>query len=144
MGFLITLQDEMKTAMKAGDPKRLSAIRMLVSAIRYAQIDDPTIDEDGVMAVLKKEAKKRREAVEAYTAAGRTEAAENEAYELAMIEGYLPKQLTEEDVRAKVEATIKNGEFANFGLAMNAVMKVVGKEVDGGMVARIVKETYKI
>ena len=139
MSLLVTLQDEMKNAMRAKDVKRLSALRMLISAIRYAQIDKADVDE---MDVMKKEAKKRRESVEAYTAAGRVEAAENEAYELALIEGYLPKQMSEEEVRAKVAQALNGATFDNFGLAMNGVMKVVGKEADGGMVARIVKELW--
>lgn len=132
----------MKSAMRERDSKRLSAIRMLVSAIRYVQIDTPTLDELGMIAVLKHEAKKRRESIAAYTAAGRTESAEAEAYELSLIETYLPKQMGEDEVRAKVAAVLKDQEFANFGLAMNGVMKAIGKEVDGGLVARIVKETW--
>ncbi len=132
----------MKNAMRAKDAQRLSALRMLISAIRYAEIDAPEMGEEGVVAVLKKEAKKRRESVEAYAAAGRTESAANEQYELDMIESYLPKQMSEDEVRAKVTEALEGQEFANFGLAMNAVMKVVGKEADGGLVARIVKETF--
>jgi uncharacterized protein YqeY len=143
MSVLVILQDQMKSAMRERDAQKLSAIRMLVSAIRYAQIDEPELSDEGMISVLKREAKKRRESIVAYTAAGRTEAAEAEAYELAMIEEYLPKQMDETVVRAKVEEALAGQTFANFGLAMNVVMKAVGKEADGGMVARIVKEIYK-
>lgn len=143
MGIQATLTEEMKNAMRAKDVQKLSAVRMLISAIRYVQIDQPDLDEEGVVGVMKREAKKRRESILAYTEAGRTEAAEAEKYELALIETYLPKQMAEADVKKIVEETLKNGEFANFGLAMNAVMKAVGKEADGSMVARMVKESFK-
>lgn len=143
MSVLQILQDEMKNAMRAKDVKRLSALRMLISAIRYAQIDKPDLDDEGMTSVLKKEAKKRKESVEAYKLAGRDESAKSEQYELELIESYLPKQMSEEELRGKVKEVIESSSFANFGMAMNAVMKVVGKEADGSLVSRIVRELFK-
>ena len=142
MGILQSLQDEMKTAMKARDQARLDALRMLVSAIKYALVDAPTLDEAGVVAVLAKEAKKRRESVEAYTAAGRTELADKEKYEVALIETYLPKMMSEVEVRTKVQALLQTYDLGvmNYGEVMKIAMKEVGGKADGGVVARIVKE----
>lgn len=142
MSVLIALQDEMKAAMKAHDQARLDALRLLVSAIKYFQVDNPDMTDEQVAGVLAKEAKKRREAIEAYKAAGRTESAEKEQFELNLIESYLPKMMSEDEVRDKVKKVLESGEFDNFGKAMNAAMKEIGKDAEGGMVAKIVKELY--
>jgi len=150
MTLLNTLQDEMKVAMKAHDQARLDALRLMVSAIRYVEVDLPAqagtpkiINDEQIIGVLTKEAKKRREAIEAYKDAGRLSAAEQEQYELTLIESYLPKKMSEDEVRVKVKEVLDSNKFDNFGLAMNAVMKVVGKDAEGGTVAKIVKELFK-
>ncbi len=143
MGLLQTLQDEMKTAMKARDQARLDALRFIVSAVRYVEVDSPNMSDEQIVAVLTKEAKKRRESIIAYEAAGRAEAAEKEKYELGIIEAYLPKMMSEADVRTKVEEVLSANTYANFGMAMNAVMAALKGQADGGVVARIVKELFK-
>ncbi len=142
MSVLDTLQADMKTAMKAGDAKRLSAIRMLISAVRYVTIDKPDMTDADMLDVLRREAKKRRESVQAYTDAGRTEQAEAEQFELALIESYLPAQMDERVVRTKVQEVLGATHYDNFGLAMQAVMKELKGKADGGLVSRIVKELY--
>ena len=140
MSILTNLQDEMKTALKAQDSRRLSAIRMLISAIKYVQVDKPDLDDAGMLAVLSKEAKKRREAIEAYTAAGRIEQAAGEQYELTLIEGYLPKQLTTEEIRAKLEAIRDQLAGKNMGEAMKVAMAELKGQAEGGVVSGIVRE----
>jgi uncharacterized protein YqeY len=142
MTLLDTLQDEMKSAMKSRDQARLDALRFIVSAIRYFQVDNPNLTDEQITEVLKKEAKKRRESIVAYKAAGRDELLAKEEYELGIIEEYLPKMMSEDEVRAKVKEALELAKPDNFGLAMNAAMKAVGKEAEGSMVARIVKETF--
>ncbi len=142
MTLLNVLQDEMKAAMKAHDQARLDALRLMVSAIRYVEVDTPNLTDEQIVEVLKKEAKKRREAIEAYKAAGRDEAAVQEQYELTLIEEYLPKMMSEDELRIKVKAVMDANKYDNFGLAMNAVMKEIGKAAEGGMVAKIVKELF--
>jgi uncharacterized protein YqeY len=142
MTLLDTLQDEMKSAMKSRDQARLDALRFIVSAIRYVQVDTPNLNDEQIVEVLKKEAKKRRESIVAYKAAGRDELLAKEEYELGIIEEYLPKMMSEDEVRAKVKEALESAKPENFGLAMNVCMKAVGKEAEGSMVARIVKETF--
>lgn len=142
MTLLNVLQDEMKAAMKAHDQARLDALRLMVSSIRYVEVDTPNLNDDQIMEVLKKEAKKRREAIEAYKAAGRDEQATQEQYELTLIETYLPKMMSEDEVRAKVKEALESAKPENFGMAMNAAMKAVGKGAEGGTVAKIVKELF--
>ena len=143
MRLLITLQDEMKVAMKVRDQSRLDALRLMVSAIRYVEVDNPNLNDEQVVEVLKKEAKKRREAIEAYKAAGRQESVEKEQYELTLIESYLPKTMPEEEVRVKVKEALESAKPENFGMAMNAAMKAVGKDAEGGTVSKIVKELFR-
>lgn len=143
MSILDQLTNEMKTAMKAGDKRRLNAIRLLISAIKYALVDEPEMNEEQVQAVLGREAKKRRESIEAYRLAKRDEQAEQEEYELMVIEEYLPKQLTEGEVRAKVQELLRGKSYPNFGVAMGALMQEFKGKTDGGVVAKIVKEEYK-
>jgi uncharacterized protein len=92
MTILMQLTDDMKAAMKAQDPARLSAIRMLISAIKYAIVDSPEMSEEVVVSILIKEAKKRREAATAYRTAGREEQAKGEEFELSVIQTYLQRQ----------------------------------------------------
>ena len=143
MSLLSQLTDEMKTAMKSGDKKRLSTIRMLISAIRYAQIDTPEMTKEDEIKVLQKEAKKRRESIVAYREADRAEQLAIGEDELKLIEEYLPTMMGEEEVRAKVKEIVENGEYANFGMVMNAVMKELKGKADGSVVSRMVKEVYQ-
>lgn len=142
MSILTDLQDQMKMAMRSRDQARLDALRLMVSAIKYVQVDKPELDDAGMVQVLTKEAKKRRESIIAYKDAGRADQAAQEEYELKLIEEYLPKMMSEEEVRAKVKEAIETAKPDNFGMAMNAAMKAVGKEAEGSTVARIVKELF--
>lgn len=142
MTLLNVLQDEMKAAMKAHDQARLDALRLMVSAIRYVEVDTPNLSDEQTIAVLTKEAKKRREAIAAFTDAGHVEQAEQEKYELQLIEEYLPKMLNEEEVRVLVEQALTDSKPENFGMAMNAAMKAVNGGSDGGVVSKIVKELF--
>ena len=138
------IQDQMKIAMKARDQLRLAALRLMVSAIKYVQIDQPELDDAGSVTVLLKEAKKRRESIVAYKLAGRAELAQQEQYELGVIEEYLPKMMSEDEVRKQLTANSRQFiAAANFGEAMKIAMKVIGKDAEGGMVAKIVKEFFK-
>ncbi len=149
MSILVTLQEEMKAAMKARDQTRLDALRQIVSAIRYvekdlpAQAGTPNLSDEQIVGVLKKEAKKRREAIEAYQTAGRDEQAKQEQYELSLIESYLPKMMSEDEVRAVVKKALDHSKAENFGMAMKAAMAAVGGQSEGATVTRIVKELFQ-
>jgi uncharacterized protein len=142
MSLLEQLTDDMKTAMKAGDKARLSALRMMISAIRYVGIDSGEMTDEKVVAVLQKEAKKRRESIAAFTAGGRLDAAETEKQELKVIEAYLPQMMSDEAVRQKVTEILEAQTFPNLGAAIGAVMSELKGMADGGTVSRIVKASY--
>ena len=142
MSILTDLQDQMKTAMRSRDQSRLDALRLMVSAIKYVQVDNPTLDDAGMVAVLTKEAKKRRESIVAYKAAGRDDQATQEQYELTLIEDYLPKMMTEDEVRKSVREALESAKPENFGMAMNVAMKAVSGQSDGATVSKVVKELF--
>lgn len=142
MSILAKLTEEMKTAMKARDAARLSAVRMLISSLKYALVDKPEMTEEDEVAVLTKEAKKRRESVLAYRSGGREELAKTEEFELSVIEQYLPKMMSEEEVRGKAQQLLSNNEsrITNIGEAMKLVLGELKGQADSSVVAKVVKE----
>jgi len=140
MSILTDLQDQMKMAMRSRDQARLDALRLMVSAIKYVQVDTPELDDAGVIQVLTKEAKKRREAILAFKEAGRADQAAQEEYELKLIEEYLPKMMSEDEVRVVVNTILKDVANISMGEAMKMVQVELKGKADGGTVSKIVKE----
>jgi len=127
---------------------RSGTIRMVLSAITNEEVSGKEareLTDDDVITVLGREAKKRREAAEAYDDAGRAELADKERAELVVIEGYLPEQMSDDELTAIVEAAISEvaATGAEGGRAMGAVMKIIQPKVkgraDGSVVAAKVK-----
>lgn len=142
------IQGDLTTAMKARDEVSSSTLRMVLTAITNEEVSGKSarvLTDEDVVTVLGREAKKRKEAAEAYDAAQRPELAARERAELAVIEGYLPEQLSEDEVRAIVAAAVAQvaDSGASGGAAMGQVMKIVQPQVkgkaDGGQVAALVK-----
>ncbi len=132
------IKSDMTTAMKAGDALRLSVLRMLSSEMNYKLIDlKHELADADVVAVIQKEAKKRREAIEAYQKAGRAESAAKEAEELKILEVYLPKQLTEDEIRAEIGDL---SMYTDFSSAMRVLSSRFKGRADGALVVKIVKE----
>lgn len=136
-----TIRADTTLAMKAGDPLRLSVLRMLTSELNYKKIDvQRELTDEDVLSVLGKEVKKRREAIEAYQKAGRNETAAKEAQELTILQTYMPVQMTEEEVRAQLESMTELVGLTEFGQVMRIVSPVFKGKADGSLVARLVKE----
>ena len=142
------LQSDLTASIRARDPLRSGTIRMVLSAVRTEEVAGKTareLSEDEVLAVLGKEAKKRREAATAFADAGRAELAEKERAELAVLADYLPAQLDDaglaELVRAEVEAAAAAGAtgMAAMGRVMKAVQPKVAGQAEGGRVAAEVR-----
>jgi uncharacterized protein YqeY len=104
-----TLSQEIKAAMLAKDADRLSTLRLLKSAVGYAQMERKTegLSDNDFVAVVQKEVKKRRDAIEQYEKGGRPELAEKEKQEIPVLEGFLPKPLSAEELEQLVKATIQ-------------------------------------
>ena len=136
MPLLDQIQKDMVAAMKAKDEARLSAIRMVKSALQKFQIDSmKPLDEASEMQVLTTIAKQRRESMEMFRANGRAELADKEAAELALVEGYLPAAPSDEEIDSAIAAAIAETgitDKSKMGLVMNAAKaKLAGKRVDG-------------
>lgn len=142
------LQADLTTAIKARDEVTAATVRMVLTAITNEEVagkEHRELTDDDVLTVLGREAKKRREAAEAYDGADRPELAARERDELEVIARYLPAALSEDDLRAIVDDAVAQVQAsgASGGAAMGAVMKLVQPQVkgraDGGQVAALVK-----
>ncbi|HZE87575.1 MAG TPA: GatB/YqeY domain-containing protein [Methylomirabilota bacterium] len=141
------LKDELKQSMLAKDEMKTSVLRMVISAIGYAEIQKGgagyEASEEDVMNVIQKEAKQHRDSIEQFRNANRPELAEKEEKELALLQKYLPEQMGEDEVRKLVaEAVQKSGVSSvdEMGKVMNALMPQVKGKADGGMVSKLVRE----
>jgi hypothetical protein len=140
------LQSDLTAAMRARDQVGASTLRMALTAVTTEEVsgtEHRELTDDDVLKVLTKEAKKRREAATAYTGAGRAELAAQEEAELAVLEGYLPKQLSDEELDGIVrEAVASSGAsgMPQMGLAMKAANAAVAGRAEGGRVAAVVRK----
>lgn len=143
--LLHTLQLQISEALKSGDRMRVETLRFLLSAARNAAIakygnkSDKAMTDGDVVEVIKKQVKTHRESVEAFSKAGRAELADAEKAQLAILEAYLPKQISDEDLKKILEPIIASGE-KNFGLLMGQAMAAVAGRADGGRVSSILKQ----
>ncbi|MBS7181369.1 MAG: GatB/YqeY domain-containing protein [Enterococcus gallinarum] len=144
MTLLSTLNDDMKTAMKAKDKETLQVIRMLKASIQNEQIKKGAdLNEEEELTVLSREMKQRRDSLTEFEKANRTDLAEKVKGEIAIVEKYLPAQLDEAEIRQIVAGAIeKTGASSpkEFGKVMGAVMPQVKGKADGNQVNAIVKE----
>jgi uncharacterized protein YqeY len=145
MGLKETLQADLTEAIRSRDELSSGTIRMILAAIQVEEVagkEARTLKDDEIIKVLSREAKKRREAADAYKEAGRADKAEAETAEGGVILKYLPAQLSEDEVKKIVaDAVAESG--ATTPQQMGAVMKIVQPKVagkaDGGMVSSLVK-----
>ncbi len=108
MSLKARIQEDMKAALKAGDKARLSAIRLIMAAIKQREVDERVeLDDQQVLAVLGKMAKQRRESIAQYQAAGRDDLAQKEQAELEIIQSYLPEALSDEEIEGLIAAAIR-------------------------------------
>ncbi|HEU4707370.1 MAG TPA: GatB/YqeY domain-containing protein [Solirubrobacterales bacterium] len=139
MSVLEQVQDDVKTAMKARDRERAAALRLVVDVLQQ----DAKLGKGDEVAVLQREHKKRVEAAEAYEGAGRADRAAAERFEAELIEGYLPQQLSDEELAALVtEAVEETGatEQRQMGQVMSALMPKVAGRADGKRVSAAVRQ----
>lgn len=137
------IREDMKTAMRSHDAASLSTIRLLLAAIKQREVDEQIDADDAiVLQVIAKMVKQRRDSVEQYVSGGRQDLADKEAAEIKVLEGYLPKGLSDEEVNAVIDAAI--AEVGQTGMAaMGKVMGLVKAKVAGradlGKVSALVK-----
>ncbi|MDR5769140.1 MULTISPECIES: GatB/YqeY domain-containing protein [unclassified Caballeronia] len=101
------INDDMKTAMRAKETERLGTIRLLLAAIKQREVDDRvTLDDAGITAVIDKMMKQRKDSISQFEAASRTDLADKEKAELAVLAAYMPEQLSAEAIAAEVQAAV--------------------------------------
>ena len=140
-----TLQSQVSQALKSGDRVRVETLRFLLSAARnmaiakYGNKSEEAMTDDDVLDVIKKQVKTHRESVDAFIKAGRQELADTEKAQLAILESYLPKQISNEELTKILEPIVATGE-KNFGLLMGQAMAAVAGKADGGRVSSILRQ----
>ncbi|MFD6414992.1 GatB/YqeY domain-containing protein [Streptomyces sp. NPDC060194] len=143
------LKDDLTESIRARDDLRSSTLRLTLTAITKEEVSGTTareLSDDEVLKVIAREAKKRREAAEAFAQGGRTESAEKEKAEGVILAEYLPKQLSDDELRQIVAQAVAEAKAAGAEgpRAMGQVMKIVNPKVaglaEGGRVAAVVKQ----
>lgn len=140
------IQDDMKAAMKAQDKDRLGTIRLLIAAIKQREIDDRvSFDENdaGIVAIIEKMIKQRHESIRQYEAGKRPDLVEIEAKEITVLQGYMPSQMSETEILAAIDQTIKAvgaSSPKDIGKVMNAIKPQLQGRADMTLVSAKVKE----
>jgi uncharacterized protein YqeY len=144
MNLKAQLTEDMKTAMKAGEKDRLGVIRLINAAIKQKEVDERVEMTDVlVLAVLEKMLKQRRDSVSQFEAAAREDLAAVERYEIGVIQGYLPAQMSEAEVEAAVVASIaESGAVGpqDMGKVMAVLKPKVAGRADMGALSGLVKK----
>jgi uncharacterized protein YqeY len=142
-----TIDHDLKAAQLARNAELVSVLRMLKSTFLYAKVAaggrDTELTDEAIQDILAKEAKKRQESADLYKQGGNDEKAEAELAEKAIIERYLPTQLSEDELNSIIDGVISEtgaSSPAQMGQVIGAVKKQTGASADGAMVARLVKE----
>ncbi len=142
--LLDDLKTQLTAAMKNHDAVTVETVRFLLAAVRnvaiakYGAEGEAKLTDADILDVVKKQVKTHNESIEAFTKAGRTELADKEKAQLTILEKYVPKQMSDEDIRAILAPVAAQG--GDFGPLMGRAMAAVKGQADGGRVSAILKE----
>ncbi len=143
MSLKSRIQEDVKTAMRAHEREQLAALRLITAAIKQKEVDERIdLNDEQVLAVLDKMVKQRRESIEQYEKVAREDLAEQERFELALIQTYLPEPLGEQELADLIKATIAEvgaSSIRDMGLVMNALRGQVQGRADMKAVSQAVK-----
>ena len=147
-GLRVSLKDmlasDLKDAIRRGDEAKRSVIRLVLSAIRYAEVEQGgPLDDEGVLRVIRKEVKQHRESIAEFERGNRPDLVAKEKAELDVLLGYLPRQMSSEEVAAVVQAVIDEVGAkgpGDMGKVMPKVMAVVRGRADGREVSKVAQE----
>lgn len=147
MDLKTQLNESLKTALKSGDMTRKDTLRMALAAIKQVEVDKRIVlDDAAVMALLQKEIKNRREALEEAKKANRPDLVSANEAEIAILEAFLPKAMPAEELRALVQAAIAEtgaASASDMGKVMKAVMPKVAGRAPGDAISAMVRELLK-
>jgi len=143
MSLKARFTEDMKTAMKAKDARRLSTIRLALAAIKQREVDErKELSEAELVAIVEKMIKQRRESIAQFQAAGRKDLVDQENFELDLLGGYLPQQMSEAEIAAEVAAAIAQAGAkgaSDMGKVMGALKGRLAGRADMGKVSALVK-----
>lgn len=138
------ISDDMKAALRAKDSERLSTIRMLMAAMKQKEVDERiTLDDAAVIGIVDKLIKQRKDAAGQYAQAGRTDLADKENAEIAVLEAYLPQRLSPEEIAAEIGRIVAEVGAAgpgDMGKVMAAAKAALAGRADMGLVSAAVKQ----
>lgn len=142
------LTEDMKSALKGGEKERLGVIRLMIAAMKSADLDSRSgdLDDAGIVTVLGKMVKQRRDSVMQFTNGGRLDLAAKEQAEIAIIEGYLPEMMSEAEARAAITRVITETGASgpkDMGKVMAALKAMHTGQMDMGRASGLVKELLK-
>ena len=142
--MLDQLQEELKIALKAGEKAKMMGLRNIIGKLKAAKIDKgESLTDEESLKILKSAAKQLNESIDQYQKGGRDDLADKEAFELTLLEKYLPEQLSKEQIRQTVKNIVKNtgsGSMQDMGKVMGATMQELAGSADGKIVQKIVQE----
>jgi len=142
MSMQETIMTSLKEAMKKGDSERVQTLRMLQAAIKNLEIEKRakggSVTEDDVISVIRKEVKKRKESIEIYRKAAREDLAVKEDAEMAILEKYLPAEMSDDEIEKVVRSVIAEG-VTGFGPIMQGSLKKIAGRADSKKVGEVVK-----
>ena len=150
MGLEQIINDDIKAAMLAKDKKKLDALRAVKAAILLAKTEkgaENGIAEDAEIKILQKLVKQRKDSGELYATQGRTDLADEEFFQLAVIQKYLPEQMSEDDIRKVIEKIIAEtgaSSIKDMGKVMGIVSKQLAGKADNKIIASLVKDILSI
>jgi uncharacterized protein YqeY len=137
------IQEDMKSAMRAGEKQQLGVIRLILAAIKQREVDERIVlDDNQVIVVLDKMLKQRRESIEQYEKAAREDLAAQERFEVTVLQHYMPQQMSEAEIVGLVQQAIAE-TGANSAKDMGKVMNVVRPKMQGRADMKVVSELVK-
>ena len=145
MNLKSTIEDAARSALKNRQPELLSTLRMALAAIKNRELEKRTksgtgeLTEEETMAVVKSEVKKRKDAIMEFEKAGRQDLADKEKMERAILEKYLPAEISDEEIEKLLRPVVAGASAADFGRVMGTAMKAVAGRASGDRVSAAVK-----
>lgn len=137
------ITEDMKSAMRAKEAERLGTIRLLLAAIKQREVDERiTVDDAGIIAIIEKLTKQRKDSIEQFQKAGRTDLVDQESKELAILQAYMPAQLSAAEVQSAIQKIIADLGASgpqDMGKVIGALKAQLAGKADMGMVSGLVK-----
>lgn len=142
MGLSTNIQNDLRQAMKDKDAEKVRALRMLASAVKNEEIGKrpAVLEEADVIAVIRREIKKLKDAIEQFKQVKREDLIKSYQAEADIFGKYLPVEMSEEEIRAIIRKKLSESADKSFGAVMKAVMQELKGRAEGGVISRIVKE----